>query len=116
MSSSCRKLPGQGTSQSRCTASGASRAVPSPSLDERRDAVRDLADVLEFIKPQLKQVLAKSNEAELFNIANDFGIRHHRPDQKTDYDKPIFYRWLYYYYYLATIHAGVRLIQRGPKK
>lgn len=84
------------------------------SIDERRDAIRDLADVLEYLRPQLKYVLAKGDETDLFNIANNFGIRHHRSDQKTDYDKPIWYSWLFYYY-LATIHAGVRLIERGNK-
>ncbi|MCC6527862.1 MAG: hypothetical protein IT373_34775 [Polyangiaceae bacterium] len=85
------------------------------SMDERRDAVRDLVDVLEYLRPKLRSVLTKADEAELFNIANNFGIRHHRSDQRTDYDKPIFYSWLFYYY-LATIHASVRLLQRVPKK
>ena len=82
------------------------------SMDERRDAIRDLADVLEYLRPQLKQVLIKEDESDLFNIANNFGIRHHRQGQKTDYDKPIWYSWLFYYY-LATIHAAVRLIERS---
>jgi hypothetical protein len=82
------------------------------SMDERRDAIRDLADVLEYLRPQLKQVLTKEDESDLFNIANNFGIRHHRQGQKTDYDKPIWYSWLFYYY-LATIHAAVRLIERS---
>jgi hypothetical protein len=47
------------------------------SLDERRDAIRDLADVLEYIRPRLKTVLTKKDEADLFQIANSFGIRHH---------------------------------------
>lgn len=81
------------------------------SVDERRDAIRDLAYVLEYLRPKLKQVLTKEDENDLFNIANNFGIRHHRPDQKTNYDKPIWYSWLFYYY-LATIHAAVRLIER----
>lgn len=65
------------------------------SMDERRDAIRDLADVLEYLRPQLKQVLIKEDESDLFNIANNFGIRHHRQGQKTDYDKPIWYSWLF---------------------
>ena len=47
-----------------------------------------------------------------FEIANNFGIRHHKVGQRTDYDKPIWYSWLFYYY-LATIHAAVRLIDKG---
>jgi hypothetical protein len=82
------------------------------SIDERRDAIRDLADVLEYLRPQLKVVLTRKDESALFEIANNFGIRHHNADQRTDYDKPIWYSWIFYYY-LATIHAAIRLIDRS---
>lgn len=81
------------------------------SLDERRDAIRDLADVLEYLRPQLKNVITSKDESDLFNLANNFGIRHHNSTQKTTYDKPIWYSWMFYHY-LATIHAVVRLIER----
>ena len=81
------------------------------SLDERRDAIRDLADVLEFLRPKAKKVLASKDESDLFNLANNFGIRHHNDEQKTQYDKPIWLSWMFYYY-LATIHAVVRLIEK----
>lgn len=81
------------------------------SIEERRDAVRDLADVLEFLRPQAKAVLAKKDESDLFELANRFGIRHHDQHQKTDYDQSIWLSWMFYYY-LATIHAVVRLIER----
>lgn len=82
------------------------------SIEDRRDAVRDLADVLEFLRPKLKEVLLSKDEQDLFNIANNFGIRHHRTDQKVSYDKAIWLSWVFYYY-LATIHAAVRLIERS---
>lgn len=82
------------------------------SVTDRRDAVRGLADVLEFLRPQLKKVLLSQDEADLFNIANNFDIRHHRSGQKTEYDKPIWLSWMFYYY-LATIHAAVRLIEKS---
>jgi len=85
------------------------------SLDDRRDAVRDLADVLEFLRPQLGQVLTRKDENDLFNIANNFGIRHHNEQQKTDYDQAIWYSWMFYYY-LATIHASVRLLKGTTRK
>jgi len=84
------------------------------SLEDRRDALRDLADVLEFIRPQAKQVLVSKDEDDLFNLANNFGIRHHNDRQKTDYDKPIWYSWIFYYY-LATIHATLRLIDKSKR-
>ena len=82
------------------------------TLDERRDAIRDLADVLEYLRPRLKGVLTSKDENDLFNIANNFGLRHHNALQKARYDKPIWYSWLFFYY-LATIHAVVRLIGKG---
>lgn len=81
------------------------------SQEDRRDAIRDLADVFEFLRPKLKKVLTTKDEADLFNLANNFGIRHHNPEQKTEYDKPIWYSWMFYYY-LATIHAALRLIKK----
>jgi hypothetical protein len=85
------------------------------SMDDRRDAIRDLADVLEYLRPQLKTVLDRKDEAALFDIANNFGIRHHNQNQQTDYDKPIWYSWIFYFY-LATIHAATRLIDRGSTR
>jgi hypothetical protein len=81
------------------------------TLDDERDALRELADVLEYLRPDIKKVLASKDESDLFNIANNFGIRHHNVDQKVDYDKAIWYSWIFYYY-LATIHAALRLIAK----
>lgn len=63
----------------------------SSTLEDRRDAVRDLADVLEFLRPAAKLVLDSADESDLFNLANNFGVRHHNQKQKTKYDRDI---WL----------------------
>jgi hypothetical protein len=81
------------------------------SFEDRKDAIRDLADVLEFLRPKLRLVITKSDEGDLFNIANNFGIRHHNDSQKSDYDKAIWHSWMFYYY-LSTIHAVLRLIEK----
>lgn len=81
------------------------------SQEERRDAVRNLADILEFLKPKLKLVLTQKDESDLFNIANNFGIRHHNDQQRTKYDKSIWHEWMFYYY-LTTIRATLKLIKR----
>lgn len=69
--------------------------------EERKQAVRALFDVLEYHRPTLKGLLAK-DEHDLFNIANNFSIRHHRDNQKDDYDDA----WLAWMFYvnLATVH------------
>jgi len=82
------------------------------SLDDRREALRELADVLEYLRPKLKKTLHQDDENDLFNLANNFGVRHHNQKQKTNYDKPIWYSWMFYYY-LATLHAVLRLIAKG---
>ena len=82
------------------------------SLDERRDAIRDLADVLESLRPKMKGILMSKDEGDIFNLANNFGIRHHNELQKVQYDKAIWYSWLFYYY-LATIHAVLRLVAKA---
>lgn len=82
------------------------------SLEDRKEAIRELADVFEFLKTDVKQCLYKKDESDLFNIANNFGIRHHNPDQKTDYDKSIWFSWIFYFY-LSTIHAVLRLIKKN---
>lgn len=85
------------------------------SLDGRRDAVLELAGVLEFLKLQIKGVVLKKDESDLFNIANNFGLRHHNHEQQKDYDKAIFYSWIFYYY-LASIHAWVKLIKKAKSQ
>lgn len=81
------------------------------TLDDRREAIRELADVLEFLRPAIKEHLNKKDESDLFNIANNFGIRHHNKDQQTEYDKAIWYSWIFYYY-LATLHAVLRMTNK----
>lgn len=81
------------------------------SLTEKRNAVKILADVLEFLRPKIKAVLTTPDENDLFNIANNFGIRHHRKGQKTHYDQEIWLDWMFYYY-VATINTTVRLIKK----
>jgi len=54
-----------------------------------RSGVRDYA---------IKKVIIDEDESDLFNIANNFGIRHHRKGQKKRYDEDIFLNWIFYYY------------------
>jgi len=97
--------------EARVTAAISRFARYKSTLDVRRDAVRDLAGVLEFLRPKVQAVPTKKDEADLFSIANGFGIRHHREDQKTDYDRDIWHTFMFYYY-LAMIHAVLRLIKK----
>jgi len=84
------------------------------SIEDRRQAVRDLADVLELLRPQIKTALLKNDERDLFNLANNFGIRHLNEAQKRDYDPAVWLSWMFYYY-LATIYACLHLIERQER-
>lgn len=85
------------------------------SIDDRRQAVRDLADVLEYLRPQVQELLTNNDEKDLFNIANNFGIRHHNDKQKTAYDAAIWLSWMFYFY-LSTIHVILRKIKHDKMK
>ncbi len=73
--------------------------------------MKELVAVLEFLRPKVKKVLVKADENDLFNLANNFGIRHHNEKQKTDYEQEIWLNWMFYYY-LATIDAVIKLVKR----
>ena len=85
------------------------------SIDDRRQAVRELADVLEYLRPAIKNSLNKKDENFLFELINTYGIRHHNQNQKTDYDANIWLSWMFYYF-LATIQAIVRLDNKINKE
>lgn len=82
------------------------------TLDDRKEAIRELVDVLEYVRPEIKKHLNKKDENDIFNIANNFAIRHHNTDQKTEYDKAIWYSWIFYFY-LATLHAILRITEKA---
>ncbi len=81
------------------------------TIDDKKEAIRLLADVFEWLKKtkHLENALANRDESDLFNIANNFAIRHHQPAQKGNYDQAIWYNWMFHFY-LATYHASIRLL------
>jgi hypothetical protein len=83
------------------------------SQTEKREAIRELADVFEWLKKtnKLETVLDRKDEAAIFEIANQFAIRHHNPKQKKNYDPSIWYSWMFHFY-LATYHAVIRLLTK----
>ncbi|PKN01213.1 MAG: hypothetical protein CVU77_06420 [Elusimicrobia bacterium HGW-Elusimicrobia-1] len=86
------------------------------SLSEKKNAIQELADVFEWLKDtqNLGSVLKIKDESMIFNIANNFGIRHHNSLQKTNYDHTIWYSWIFHFY-LATYHATIRLLLKKEK-
>ena len=81
------------------------------TLLERKESVRHLADILEKLRPKIKEKITNKDDDDLFNIINNFGIRHNNDRQKTKYDESIWISWMFYYY-LATVHACLLLIKK----
>jgi hypothetical protein len=86
------------------------------SLPEKKEAIREMADVFEWLKKTkgLDKVLDNKDESSIFDIANNFAIRHHNPKQKTNYDRSIWYSWMFHFY-LATYHTAIRLLIKAEK-
>jgi hypothetical protein len=72
------------------------------TLKDRQDAVRELADVLAFLRNDAQKFLERKDEADLFLVANNFAIRHNNDRQKRDY-RAGWLSWMFYWY-LSTIH------------
>jgi hypothetical protein len=82
----------------------------SATLDEKKDAVRTLGDILEYLKKE-GITLPSKDDSDLFNILNNFDIRHHNRGQKGEYDKEIWYDWLFY-----TLVASINLLLKFKNK
>jgi hypothetical protein len=81
------------------------------TLDDKRYAIMDLAGVLENMKQDVKKHLLNKDNSNIFDIANNFAIRHNNPNQQTKYDKEIWLPWIFYYY-LATIYAVLEVVNK----
>lgn len=79
----------------------------SSSVEEKKDAVRTLGDVLEYLgKFGIK--LDNKDDSDLFKIINGFDIRHHNREQQSDYNKDLWYDWMFYTF-LASIYVLLKL-------
>lgn len=75
------------------------------NLEEKKKAINILADVLEPLRGDLKNILddecnvnKRQHDALIFNIVNNFNIRHNDENQKKDYEHNIWYDWMMHYY------------------
>lgn len=68
--------------------------------EQKKQAVRTLADILEFHRDAAKAHLG-GDEQDLFNIANNFALRHHNRNQKDDYADDVLD--LLFYQFLAAV-------------
>lgn len=79
---------------------------------DRKHALRDLIDVLEFHRKHFKTNQLSKDENDLFQVANRFALRHHDHAQQDDYDDT-FLGWLFYTY-LAMTHLILSRVTGAP--
>ena len=77
----------------------------SATKADKMSALNELAGVLESVQYDLKKHV-KREANELFNIANNYGIRHHRKGQKECDEN--YLQWIFYSF-LSTINLVVNL-------
>lgn len=80
------------------------------TLEEKRSACTALAHVLEDRTPLITKLMNKKDESDLFNIANNFAIRHQNAKQRTDYAEE-YLDWIFWSF-LATVELTSQLITR----
>ena len=80
----------------------------------QRQAVRDLADVLELLRESGGTGLPRNEESRLFEIANSYGIRHWNSRQQTDYDQAIWLEW-FFFTFLNAIDLAIKLRKRNTE-
>lgn len=73
--------------------------------------MRELFDALEKHRDEVKAETLSKDESDLFNIANNFTIRHLKENQKGNYDSAIWHEWMFFVN-LSTIHVITRLVNR----
>jgi hypothetical protein len=81
------------------------------SVEDKRSACITLVGVLEARRSLLKTELLSKDEGALFQIANEFAIRHQNARQRPDYDEA-YLDWLYWWY-LATIELTNQLLTKA---
>ncbi len=69
--------------------------------------------VLESQRAILKSELLSKDEGALFDIANNFDLRHRNANQRSDYD-PLFLEWVFSWY-LGTITLVASLAARSSE-
>ena len=74
----------------------------SRNLDDKRDAIKDLADILEHMK-DIEKILNNKDDSDIFRLLNQFGVRHNNLQQDNGYDKEIFYPWIFNYLLVSII-------------
>lgn len=85
----------------------------------KKKAINILADILENVREEVKtllnseyQINKKQHDGLIFDIVNNYNIRHNNKSQMTDYSKEVWYDWMMQYY-TSTIITFYRLKKKS---
>jgi hypothetical protein len=105
-------LPGSDDLQHLVGAAVAKYRRRTSTRDDQMDAVRDLANILEAVRPEAQKVLSGKDEDAIFGLLNNFSIRHQDSRQHGNYDPTVWVPWMFFFL-LASLHACFGLMQRS---
>jgi hypothetical protein len=89
----------------------------NPTSESRKSALLHLSGVLEYMRDNCDfqdYFLDKKDSGDLFNIMNNFNIRHSDKSQRSEYDHEIWHKW-FFYCFLSSIHCVLHLKDAGIK-
>jgi hypothetical protein len=78
------------------------------TVEDKHSAVLALAGVLELHRARVEALLPKGVESDIFQLANQFAVRHKDKKQKYAYDREVWLEWMFYYY-LASVIATLKI-------
>jgi hypothetical protein len=81
------------------------------TFEDKRSAIVALAGVLEERRALLRQELLSRDESSLFEIANNYALRHRNENQRNEYAQE-FLDWVFWLY-AATVELTDRLLRRS---
>ncbi|MCY9111151.1 hypothetical protein MOE45_08605 [Bacillus atrophaeus] len=78
---------------------------------DKKSAILELGGVLENLKKSNTLELLTTDESDLFHVLNKFNLRHNNLNQRPDYDKDVFYPWIFFNL-LSAVDAALKLIRK----
>ncbi|WP_299952614.1 hypothetical protein [uncultured Modestobacter sp.] len=82
--------------------------------EDKRSAVLALARTLEHRRELVRTALGRKDEGALFQIANEFDLRHHNTARRGNYDE-VFLDWVFWCY-LSTVDLTSRLLNQAASR
>lgn len=78
---------------------------------DKKGALIEIGGALEYIRKELEDVIPKEEVNDIFNLLNNFDLRHNNTLKKNGYDTAIYYPWMFYIF-ISTFDAFVKMRQR----